>query len=250
MTAPVGALVLAGGAGRRAAPHDKLLAHDASGRTMIARTTAEAQASRLDQVLLVLGHDAGRIRAACPGVAFVVAGDHAEGLAASLRCGISHADAAGWGAALVCLGDMPLVSSSLLDRLLEAYRGAEPPPDAVVPLCRGVRGNPVLWDRRMFPQLRALSGDKGARCLLDAPHLRSLALETDDPAVLADFDTPDRVALFARQDGSPHRRDDAASAVSAASQCRHDRLADRVPRMHPSAPTTELLEHRHGEDPP
>lgn len=204
MPGPVGGLILAGGAGRRALPRDKLLTRDASGQPMIARTVAQACASRLDHVLLVLGHDAGRIRDACPAIACVVAADHAEGLAASLRCGIAAAQAAGWQAALVCLGDMPLVTPAIIDRLIQAFRSMEVPPDAVLPLAGGIPGNPVLWHRRMFPQLLALTGDAGARRLLDRPGTDRLAVETADPAVLADFDTPERLDLFAR-DGPPVR---------------------------------------------
>ena len=182
-----GALVLAGGAGRRARPWDKLLTRDRSGQPMIARTLGAVGASGADPVVLVLGHEAARIRVACPGAAFLHAADHAEGLAASLRCGI---------AALVCLGDMPLVLPATIDRLLGAWRAACPRPDAVLPVSNGCRGNPVLWDRRMFETLLGLRGDNGARALLDRPHHAVLAVETDDPGVLEDFDTPARLASF------------------------------------------------------
>jgi molybdenum cofactor cytidylyltransferase len=193
----VGALVLAGGAGRRAAPLDKLLTRDPSGRAMINRTLQAVGGSRIDAVLLVLGHGAGRLRAACPGIAAVEAADHAEGIAASLRCGIAHAERSGWDAALVCLADMPLVASGTIDRLLGTWRGTFPRPDAVVPLAQGRRGNPVLWDRRMFPSLLDLHGDAGARSLLARADTRHVCVETDDEAVLEDFDTPARLALFA-----------------------------------------------------
>lgn len=182
-------------------PHDKLLARDGTGRTMIARTVANTRASRLDQVVLVLGHDAVRIGGACPDQRQVVAEDHAEGLAASLRRGIAEAIAAGWVAAMVCLGDMPLVPAAVIDRLLDAYRDAGPSPDAVVPLAGGRRGNPVLWDRRMFPELLSLRGDAGARQVLE--RCRTLVIEVGDPAVLTDFDTPERLLLFGRLDDRP-----------------------------------------------
>lgn len=192
----VGALVLAGGAGRRARPLDKLLTRDRSGRTMIARTRDAAGASGAGAVLLVLGHEAGRLRDACPGTDWVHAADHAEGLAASLRCGIARAGRDGWDAALVCLADMPLVLPGTLRRLVEAWRDAQPRPDAVLPLSGGRRGNPVLWDRGMFPLLLGLRGDVGARQVLDRPQTAVLALETGDDAVLEDFDTPEAVASF------------------------------------------------------
>ncbi len=192
----VGALVLAGGAGRRARPWDKLLTRDPSGHTMIARTLEAAEAGGTDAVLLVLGHDADRLRAACPGTDWVHAADHAEGLAASLRCGIARADRDGWDAALVCLGDMPLVLPATLRHLAAAWREARPRPDAVLPVSDGRRGNPVLWDRGMFPLLLELRGDMGARSVLDRPRTTVLALDTGDDAVLQDFDTPEALACF------------------------------------------------------
>ena len=163
---------------------------------MIARTLGAAGAGGADAVLLVLGHDADRLRDACPGTDWVHAADHAEGLAASLRCGIARADRDGWDAALVCLGDMPLVLPATLRRRVAAWRDARPRPDAVLPVSGGRRGNPVLWDRGMFPLLLELRGDVGARSLLDRPRTLVLALDTADDAVLEDFDTPQALACF------------------------------------------------------
>lgn len=202
----VGGLILAGGAGRRAAPYDKLLAPDASGQPMIARTIAEARVSRLDRLVVVLGHDAERIRQVIrpdgsslagiePGL--VYAEDHAEGIAASLRCGIACAVRENWDAAMICLGDMPLVTTTLIDRLIETYTIATTRPDAVLPVVGGRRGNPVLWDRRLFPDFLLLLGDTGARSLLSRPTTRILLVETDETGALEDFDTPERLALFA-----------------------------------------------------
>lgn len=195
----IGGLVLAAGAGRRAAPHDKLLARDGAGRAMIARTIAAARLSRLDRLLLVLGHEADRLRPLSAGTEIVLAGDHAEGLAASLRCGIAVAMDERWDAAMVCLGDMPLVMPAVIDRLITAFCEAPDAPDAVLPLAGGRHGNPVLWHRRMFPALLALRGDTGGRDLLRQPAIRLLTIETGDPSVLADFDTPERLALFGIQ---------------------------------------------------
>lgn len=201
---------MAGGAGRRAGAEDKLLVRDGDGRPMLLRTLASLQASRLEPVVLVLGHAAAarqQALEASPGaigsasLRVMHAPDHAEGIAASLRCGIAQAVREGWQAAMICLGDMPLVTAGVLDRLLEAYRSSAPQPDAVVPLAGGRRGNPVLWRRAMFPQLLALRGDQGARAVLDRPGTQVLGVEIGDPGVLADFDTPARLALFAADRG-------------------------------------------------
>ncbi len=64
---------------------------------------------------------------------------------------------------------MPLVTGRMIDRLIAAYD-----PDEgrliVLPTHQGKPGNPILWDRRFFPEILALTGDVGARFLLGAAH--------------------------------------------------------------------------------
>ncbi len=189
--------MLAGGAGLRARPLDKLLVRGLDGRTVLERTVAAIRGSGARPIVLVCGHAAGRLSGICPELPRVVAADHAEGLAASLRAGIARAGTDGWRAALVCLGDMPLVWPATIDRLIEAHRRGGDAVDVVLPLAAGRRGNPLLWDRRQFAALGTLRGDAGGRALLAAPGLRCLQVETGDPGVLADFDTPERLAAFA-----------------------------------------------------
>ena len=94
---------------------------------------------------------------------------------------------------MVCLGDMPLVTGRMIDRLLAAYD-----PDEgrliVLPTFRGKQGNPMLWDRRFFPEILQITGDSGARFLL-GKHIEAVAeVEMADDAVLRDFDTTDSLA--------------------------------------------------------
>ena len=66
---------------------------------------------------------------------------------------------------VVCLGDMPQVDATLIDRLIAAFN-PEQGALAVMPTFNGRRGNPVLWSRRFFPELMAIEGDVGARHLI------------------------------------------------------------------------------------
>jgi molybdenum cofactor cytidylyltransferase len=194
----VAAVILAAGLSTRMGPRNKLLVRDASGQAMVARVADAVLASRARPVSVVLGHQSTEVRQALAGrdVRFVEAVDYAQGLSASLRAGLASvpADAA---AVLVCLGDMPLVSTAEIDRLLAAYDPNEGRL-IVVPTHRGKRGNPVLWDRRFFDEMVALSGDTGARALLlrHAEWVAEVELETD--AVLVDFDTPEAVEAATR----------------------------------------------------
>ena len=186
----VAAIVLAAGQSRRMAPHHKLLATDRAGKTMIARTVDNALSSGARPVIVVTGHREDEIRAALASrpVTLVTAADHAAGLSASLRAGIAAVpDTA--AATLVCLGDMPLVTGRMLDRLIEAHDADEGRLVAAA-TNNGALGNPVLWDRRFFADLAGLGGDRGARALLEQQAEAVATVEIGE-AALRDFDTPE-----------------------------------------------------------
>lgn len=192
----IAAIVLAAGRSRRMAPHNKLLIADRTGKPMIARVVDNVLASRARPILVVTGHQAEHVEKTLAGkpVRFVHAPDYAEGLSASLKAGIA-AMPPECAAAIVCLGDMPLVTGRIIDRLLAAYD-----PDQgkliVLPTFRGKQGNPMLWDKRFFAEILQISGDSGARFLL-ARHTETLAeVEVAEDAVLRDFDTTESLATL------------------------------------------------------
>ena len=84
-------------------------------------------------------------------------------------------------AAVVCLADMPRIGAGLIDRLIAAYNPVEGR-SIVVPTHRGKRGNPVLWDRRYFAEMRDLAGDVGARHLIGAHADQVCEIEIEDDA--------------------------------------------------------------------
>lgn len=191
---PVAAVVLAAGRSSRMAPQHKLLVTDRTGTAMVARVVDQVLASTARPVIVVVGHRADDVRAALRGrdVRFVYAAAYADGLSASLRTGIAAVPKTA-AAALVCLGDMPLVTGPMMQRLIDAYDPDEGR-SVIVPTCRGKTGNPVLWDRRFFPDISGLVGDMGARPLLER-HAEHLApIELGDDAVLRDFDTVESLA--------------------------------------------------------
>jgi len=196
-SAPIlAALVLAAGRSRRMAPHNKLLVTDRTGKTMIARVVDNVLSSKARPILVVTGHMGAEIEHALGGrpVRYIHAADYAEGLSASLKSGIAAVPPEA-AAALVCLGDMPLVTGRMIDRLLEAY-DADEGRLIVLPTFRGKQGNPMLWDRRFFAEILAITGDSGARSLLSR-HLENVAeVEMGDDAVLRDFDTTDALATL------------------------------------------------------
>jgi len=119
------------------------------------------------------------------GCEVVVCADAGDGMAASLVCGIRHAQQAqGW---LIALADMPFVRPATMAALV---RAAEQGGEAVIaaPMHEGRRGNPVAFGRAHLDALLALAGDQGARGILKNNPVNDLAV--DDPGILQDIDTP------------------------------------------------------------
>jgi molybdenum cofactor cytidylyltransferase len=140
------------------APHNKLLVTDKAGKTMIARVVDNVLSSNARPVMVVTGHMAEQVEQALGGrpVRYVHAQDYAEGLSASLKAGIAAVPPE-CSAAIVCLGDMPLVTGRMIDRLLSSYSPDEGRMNEQ-PKCRGKQGNTMLWDKRFFPEILGISG--------------------------------------------------------------------------------------------
>jgi molybdenum cofactor cytidylyltransferase len=191
----VAAIILAAGQSARFreaagqdAPATKLVALH-QGKPMIRHVAETALAAGLAPVIVVTGHAAQEVQAALAGlnVTFIYNADYASGMASSLKTGLAGViEAEGF---LVLLGDMPLVSTSLIEALVDRFQ-QEPMADAVVPLYQGQRGNPVLLSARLAPAIRTLQGDEGARSLLRGPNRQIVAYSCDDIAVQTDIDTP------------------------------------------------------------
>lgn len=184
----VTAIVLAAGKSSRMGTN-KLLA-DVNGEPMIRRTVA-AVGQAVDHTIVVTGRDKEEIERALEGVSvsFVHNSDFAEGLSTSLKRGIEVAPTE-TDAAIIALGDMPLVTPDTVRRLIAAYNPAEHR-SICVPVYKGERGNPVLWGRQNFEALAGLEGDKGARVLFRTHSDEIVEVEMLDESVLMDADTPE-----------------------------------------------------------
>lgn len=157
--------------------------------------------SRLDELIVVVGHRSEHLIAALDGLAVHIIrnDDFLDGQSTSLRAGIAALDASVC-AALVLLADQPLLQPATIDALIDVYQREQPP--IVVPRYAGQRGNPVLFDRSLFAELQAISGDQGARDVLKA-HAQSIRwLDTTDGGILLDIDTPDAYGALLERSGA------------------------------------------------
>ncbi len=193
----VSAVVLAAGAGRRFGG-GKLLAR-LGGRPLIAAVLDNLRDAPVDEVIVVVGADAERLRQVCEryGVRTVDNAQWERGQSTSVLAGLR---ACAGEAAVVLLGDQPFVGAGAVGRLVAAFaEGAR----VAVATYGGKRRNPVLFSREVWPLLEAeLAGDEGARSVLR--QYRELVVEVPCEGVgdPADVDTREDLGRLEEMRGS------------------------------------------------
>jgi molybdenum cofactor cytidylyltransferase len=180
----VAPVILAAGRGTRFGAATKVVA-ELDGKPLVRHVAEAALASRACPVLVVAGHSFEKTALALADldVRLIRGAGFETAMSLSLRAGLAGvpSDASG---ALILLADMPKISASLIDRLIDAFE-ASGHPEAVVPVHAGRRGNPVLLGRDLFAAARGLEGDQGTRQILGAGVVE---LPVEDGAVTIDVD--------------------------------------------------------------
>jgi molybdenum cofactor cytidylyltransferase len=186
----IAAVVLAAGLSRRMGRPKLLL--DLGGAPVIRRTVERILTAALDDLIVVTPPSAAEITAALDGlpVRYAVNADPAAGQATSVVAGI-RALAPETDAALIALGDQPTLPTDVIPALVRAR--AETGRPIAAPVYQGERGNPVLFAAAIFPELCALSGDRGARGVIERDAAR-VALVPFDVSMPPDLDTPEDYA--------------------------------------------------------
>ena len=182
----VGVLLGAGRSSRFGAPKQLLPFEDT---TLLGQVVRNANASNLDQVVVVLGRASEELRASVDfGRAVVVENTaYGTGCASSLLAGM---DAAGerCEALMLLLGDQPGVRPEFIDFVLAEWRRERP--WASVASYREKLGHPFIFARQAFDDLRGLHGDKAVWKLIEAYPDRVLRVEIE-AALPPDVDTPE-----------------------------------------------------------
>ncbi|MGH2472942.1 MAG: nucleotidyltransferase family protein [Candidatus Limnocylindria bacterium] len=197
MTKPaerVGGVILAAGEAKRFGSQ-KLLA-PIDGRALVERVIAAATASSLADAVVVVGADAEHVSRVAMGRARAVRNpDYATGQSSSLKAGL-RALADDVDAAVVLLGDVPGVTSALIEALIARHRETGAP--AVASRWNGALSPPVLLHRDLFGAAMALRGDVGMREVLAGRDDVAVVEVTEDLGALGDVDTPEDHARISR----------------------------------------------------
>ena len=181
-----GVVLAAGGASRFGSP--KQLAELDGVPLLQHAVDAMLAVPAIDPVVVVLGAETQRVLEAVDfGEAQIaVCGDWAEGMAASLRCGVQAVGDCDW--VILTLGDQPRVTPQVIAAVMDHADSAPIGTAAVRATYDGVPGHPVALGRAILPHVAELRGDVGARDLLGDATVRTFeAAHLCDPG---DVDTP------------------------------------------------------------
>lgn len=186
----VAAVILAAGMSRRmktpeAGPKQLL---PLAGKPLLQHTIDNVRRSGVDEIVLVLGFAAESVmqQITAYGVRVIVNQEFEQGMGTSLRAGISALGPSA-KAAFAVLADQPFVRPETLNRMIAYHK--ESGAQITIPLYRGFRGNPVLLDRSVFPEVMGLSGDVGCRAIFGSHTQGIHKLDVDDRGILLDIDS-------------------------------------------------------------
>jgi molybdenum cofactor cytidylyltransferase len=185
----VSAILLAAGESRRMGAINKLtLAVD--GEPLLRRTVRMLSASRLAELVVVLGHQAQAAQALLQGLDAhtVVNADYREGQMSSVHCGLA-ALARPCDGVMICLCDQPLLSTQDIDFLIDAYaqRGGA----IIVPTYQGRRGNPIVLSYAHREQILGGGRNLGCKHLIERNPELVTTVEMDNDHVVFDLDAPE-----------------------------------------------------------
>lgn len=186
----IAAVVLSAGESSRMGRPKALLPIE--GETFIGRIVGSLKRTQVGKILVVLGHNAGPLAAAIGAlpVEILINPNYQLGQLSSLQVAVRtllpDPDCDGM---LVHLVDHPYIDASLVDRMIRQFY--ESKKDIVVPRCRGKRGHPVLFSRRLFGALLDAPMDQGAKAVVNAHGDATLEMETDEEGITVDIDTPE-----------------------------------------------------------
>jgi molybdenum cofactor cytidylyltransferase len=195
------AIILAAGSSSRMGGGRHKLLLPLHNRPVLAHVLDAVLASQARPVILLLGHQAEQVRAHIasfathPDLSIIENTDYLQGMSTSLRLGIQTLQINSYtkspdkevDSVLVLLGDQPLISAQDIDTLIATYRISGK--KIIAPTYEGKRGNPILFDTSLFPELLEITGDEGGRSVLERHRDEIATVAMGNPLANIDVDT-------------------------------------------------------------
>ena len=182
----ISAILLAAGKSKRMVGENKLT-KKIQGVPLIKHSVKNILFSSIDELIVVLGHQKEIIETLIDKnekIKCVFNKDFESGMASSIKTGLNHLSK-NTEAFFICLGDMPMVNHDIYNQLIKFKDNKE----IIVPIYKGQQGNPVLFDKSMKETVMNITGDVGAKKILELNKDKILNLEIDDQSITKGFNT-------------------------------------------------------------
>ena len=182
----VSAIVLAAGESKRMGTLKQLLPF--GGSTIIEQVVNNTLESEVNEIIVVLGHQAKRIASRIAGkpLKIVLNRDYHQGISSSIKCGLNHISKTSDGV-MIFLGDQPLIGKEIINKLVKEFATARH--GIVTPVYNMRRGHPVIFAAKYKPELSRLEGDIGAKKVIEAHPEDILEVEVNSESIISDIDT-------------------------------------------------------------
>ena len=169
--------------------------------TIIEETLKRIKASKVNEVILVLGRESAIFKKKIndDSLTYVINENYNDGISSSIKSGFEKINQKSI-AAIVCLGDMPLVKTSTYNKIINYFY--ENKSKNIVPCFKNKKGNPVLFYKFYFKKLMKLEGDYGAKFLIKKYPQDFLHLPISDEGILKDIDNANQYYSFLKNETS------------------------------------------------
>lgn len=193
------AVVLAAGSSSRMGEGRHKLLLPLAGRPVLAHVLEACCASLARPIIVVLGHQASIVRDRVeqwlhlPDIVAIDNTNYREGMSTSLRLGLQRTIEYGYkkcetiDSAIILLGDQPLITSRIIDALIQTRQATGK--SIVAPVYEGKRGNPVLFAADLFSELLRVTGDEGGRSVMQRHPEQIATVEVGSDDAAYDVDT-------------------------------------------------------------
>ena len=181
----ISAILLAAGQSKRMNGENKLI-KEIQGIPLIKLSVKNILASSIDELIVVLGYQKEIIEKLIEKnekIKFVFNKNFESGMASSIKVGLKYLSKK-TEAFFICLGDMPMVNSDIYNQLIKSKNQK----NIIVPTYNDQQGNPVLFDKSMKEKVMDITGDVGAKKILELNKDKILNLEIDDQGLVKGFD--------------------------------------------------------------
>ena len=182
----ISAILLAAGQSKRMNGENKLT-KEIKGTSLIKHAVQNILDSSVQELIIVLGYQKEIIEKLIDKnekIKIVFNKNFESGMASSIKTGLNNLSEK-TEAFFICLGDMPMVNHDIYNQLIKSKNNKE----IIVPTHKGQQGNPVLFAKTMKEKIMNITGDIGAKKILELNEDKILNFEIKDQNISKSFDT-------------------------------------------------------------